>query len=251
MDSGQAKKVLILYRKDSVETGDPQTAEALDAVRRDPELATWLEQHRSAQEAIRSKFRDIPVPPDLKRRILDTHVDHRRILHLFGPTLFGLAAAAMVAFTVTFWLLYPRYEHTFVRYRDRMARMVQRRVYFTSMMTGDHYQISDYFRTNGAPTDEALPKNLQKLSVEGGTILPWENHAVSVLCLDAREKGGEEKNDVWVFIASTANVSKGPNKKATEFEKIGDLMTASWTAGNTIYLVVARGGEQDLQKYLE
>jgi hypothetical protein len=242
----------MLYRSDSPDANDPQTAEALEVMRRDPDLAAWFEQHRSAQEAIRGKLKAIPVPPDLRRRILDAHVDHRRVVHLFGaPMLVGLAAAALIVITASFWISHSSDQQTFVHYRDRMARKVQRRVYFTSMVTGDQTQVSNYFRTNGAPTDEALPKNLVKLPLEGGAIVLWENHPVSVLCLDAREKGATENNDVWVFIAKRADMTKLPDKKSTQFEKIGGLMTASWTAGDTIYLVVSRGDRQDLQKYLE
>jgi len=81
-----------LYRSDSSDAADAQTVEALDAVQRDPELSAWFEQHREAQAAIRARFREIPVPPDLKRRILDAHVDHRKVVRLFGPATLGLAA---------------------------------------------------------------------------------------------------------------------------------------------------------------
>lgn len=252
MDSGNARKILMLYRSDSPDANDPQTAEALEVMRRDPELAAWFEQHRSAQEAIRGKLKAIPVPPDLRRRILDAHVDHRRIVHLFGPPmLFGLAAAALIIVTASFWFLRSSDQQTFLHFRDRMARKVQRRVYFKDMVTGDQTQVSNYFRTNSAPTDEALPKNLAKLPLEGVTIVSWENHPVSVLCLDAREKGATENNNVWVFIAKSTDMTKVPDKKSTQFEKIGRLMTASWTAGNALYLVVARGDQHDLQRYLE
>ena len=251
MDSRQAREILTLYRPGSTDAADPQMAEAMEVVGRDPELAAWFEQHCAVYTAIRGKLKAIPVPADLKRRILLEQVDHRRIIRLFRPALLPLAAAAVVLLTAMFWFMLPSKEKTFLRYRDTMARMVQRRVYFRTMVQGDQVQIGEYFRTNGAPLDDELPKHLQKLPAEGGAVLPWENHPVAVLCLDAREKNTDEKNDLWVFLAKSSDVAKSPNKKPVQFEKIGNMMTASWMTGDTVYLLVGRGNEQDLQKYLE
>ncbi len=251
MDSRQAKEILTLYRPNSTNAADPQMAEALEAVQRDPELAAWFDQHCAVYNAIRSKLKEIPVPADLKRNILSLDVDHRRIVQLFRPKWLATVAAALVLLTAIFWFMLPHKESAFLRWRNTMARMVQRRVYFRNMVTGDQIQIGEFFRTNGAPVDNALPKTLQKLPPEGGAVVPWENHPVAVLCLDAREKGADEKNDLWVFLAKSSDVAKASNKKTAQFEKIGGLMTASWTAGDTVYLLVGRGDERELQKYLE
>jgi hypothetical protein len=251
MDSRQAKEVLTLYRPGNTDAADPQIAEALEVVQRDPELAAWFNQHCAVYNAIRGKLKEIPVPADLKHRILAQHVDHRRIIRLFRPAWLATAAAALIVLTAIFWFMSPNKENTFVRYRERMARMVQRRIYFTTMVTGDQTQIGEFFRTNGAPVDDALPKALQKLPAEGGAVVPWQNHPIAVLCLDAREKSADAKNDLWIFMAKSSDIPKVPHKKATQFEKIGGLMTASWTAGDTVYLLVGRGDERELQKYLE
>src|SRR5581483_1201863 len=206
MDSRQAKEILMLYRPGSADAADPEVAEALEAVQRDPELAVWFEQHCAVYNAIRGKLKSIPVPADLKRRILEKPVDHRRIIQLFRPALLiPVAAAALIFLVAVWWFMSTGKSSTFVRFRDQMARMVQRRVYFRTMVTGDQVQIGEYFRTNGAPPDDALPGNLQKLPPEGGAIVPWENHPIAVLCLDAREKGVGEKNALWVFMAKNSD----------------------------------------------
>lgn len=251
MDSRQAKEILTLYRPGTTDAADPQMAEALEVVQRDPELAAWFDQHCAVYNAIRGKLKDIPVPADLKHNILLQHVDHRRIIRLFQPAWLATAAAALIVLTAFFWFVSPNKGNTFLRYRERMARMVQRRTYFTTMVSGDQIQIGEFFRTNGAPVDDALPKSLQKLPPEGGAIVSWQNHPVAVLCLDAREKSADAKNDLWIFIAKSSYISKAPHKKAAQFEKIGGLMTASWTAGDSVYILVGRGEERELQKYLE
>lgn len=251
MDSRQAKEILSLYRPGSSDAVDPQMAEALEAVQRDPKLAAWFDQHCAVYNAIRSKLKEIPVPADLKRRIMVEHVDDRRIIRLFRPAWLATAAAALIVLSAIFWFMLPVKENTFVRYQDRMARMVQRRTYFKNMATGDQTQIGEFFRTNGAPVNDMLPKSLLKLPAEGGAIVTWQNHPVAVLCLDAREKTTDAKNDLWVFMAKSSDLANTPKKKSAQFEKIGGLMTASWTAGETVYLLVGRGDKGELQKYLE
>jgi hypothetical protein len=70
MDSAEAREILKLYRPDSTDAADPQTAEALSLVDRDPELDHWFREHCEVYTAIRAKLKQIPVPADLKRKIL-------------------------------------------------------------------------------------------------------------------------------------------------------------------------------------
>jgi hypothetical protein len=137
-----------------------------------------------------------------------------------------------------------------VRYRDHMARMVQRG-YSTTMQLGDQSQIREYFRTNGVPADYVLSKNLQKLPGEGGVILTWNNHRVEMLCLDASENATAKKKDLWVFMMKNSNVQDPPKPGKTYFEQVGHLQTASWAEGDKLYVLAAAGTRQDLEKYLQ
>src|ERR1700722_3690134 len=134
MDSRQAKEILALYRPGSIDATDPQMAAALELVQRDPDLAAWFEQHCAVYTAIRGKLKEIPVPPSLKQSILSRQVDHRRIIQLFRPSWLATAAAALVILTAIFWFMIPSKEDTFMRWRNTMARVVQRRVYFKTMV---------------------------------------------------------------------------------------------------------------------
>ncbi|MGD0093468.1 MAG: hypothetical protein ABSE73_26440 [Planctomycetota bacterium] len=70
MNSSQAKEVLLLYRPSTADAADPQIAEALELAGRDPELGSWLEQHRAFQKAMRAKFQQIEAPAHLKASLL-------------------------------------------------------------------------------------------------------------------------------------------------------------------------------------
>jgi hypothetical protein len=128
VDNRQAREILTLYRPGSTDAADPRTAEALDRVKLDPELAAWFQEHCAVYTAIRAKLKSLPVPPGLKSQIIAGRVDHARIIPLPGPAKILLAAAAIVLLTTIVWFTFNTRpsENTFARYRDRVARSVQR-----------------------------------------------------------------------------------------------------------------------------
>src|SRR5437016_313008 len=105
MDNRQAKKVLTLFRPGNADEAKPEFAEALKQTQRDPELATWFNQHCAFQKAAREQFRHIAVPADLKDRIL-SETRPRNVVPLWRTPLVLAAAAAIVllAGLAAFWL---------------------------------------------------------------------------------------------------------------------------------------------------
>jgi hypothetical protein len=70
-----------------------------------------------------------------------------------------------------------------------------------------------------------------------------------MLCLNAGPTAGP-RNDLWVWVMDKNAVPDAPGANP-EFHEVGHLMTASWSAGDKIYLLAARGNTEDLKKYLE
>jgi hypothetical protein len=253
VDSRQAREILALYRPGSADAADPQMAEALDQVKRDPELATWFQEHCAVYTAIRAKLKAVPVPPGLKRQIIVGRADHARIIPLPGPAKILLAAAAVVLLTTLVWFTFNTRpsENTFARYRDRMARSVQRASnQYMKMYSTNQTDVLAYFAANQRPANFALPKNLQQLPAEGGSAITWNNHPVEMLCLNAGTDASGHPNDLWVFVMDKNVVPDAPGAGA-QFSQVGNLMTASWSAGDKIYVLAARGSTEDLKKYLD
>src|SRR5437867_9025179 len=94
MDNQHAKAVLRLYRPGTADGTDPELAEALAQVQRDPELRRWFEEHCALQTAVREKLRALQPPAGLKERILAQTNSRRKVIHWKSPV--GLAAAAAV-----------------------------------------------------------------------------------------------------------------------------------------------------------
>lgn len=252
MTRDEAKKILELYRPDVAVQPDPQTAEALELVRRDPELAAWFEQHCAVFTAVREKLKSIPVPPGLRREIMIEHLADTHILPLTGRILIAIAIAALVLLTAIIWFrISPNPQNRFEGWRNRMAKSVQRG-YAMQMFGTNQTQIREFFRSRGQPADYVLPARLEKLPGVGGAVNRWNSSYTSLLCLDGSAKSGERK-DLYLFIARRSEIPGAPPPDKKIFQKIGGFMTVTWTQGDELYLLAASVGEDEaaLGQYLE
>jgi hypothetical protein len=254
MDSREAREILKLYRPGDNDSADPRMAEALEQAKRDPELAAWFAQHRAVCAVIRSRLKGIPIPAGLKRKIIVERMDHAKVIPLPGAAKILAAAAAIVILSLIGWSVFNRApdERTFLNYRDRMAKSVQRGIPYMDFVSTNQADIREYFHTNRAPVDYALSKSLAQLPGEGGSVIAWYDQNVEMLCLNAGSSAPGQTNDLWVFIANKTALPDAPAPGAApQFLKVGNLMTMSWTKDGKVYLLAARGEQEDLQKYLE
>jgi hypothetical protein len=244
MDSQQAKKVLTLFRPGNDDEAQSEFKEALKQTKRDPELATWFNQHCAFQNAAREQFRQIAVPVDLKDRILsETRPRH---VVLWWRTPLALAAAAAIVLLgglAAFWFR-PGGNDNLTAYRNRMVRSAMRD-YRMNLLTKDLNEIRRFLRKNQAHGDYVLPKPLEKLPGTGCAILSWQGKRVSLVCFALNPR-----NDLLLFITDRTTVSDAPPGGKPQFVPVGKLMTASWTAADKVYLLAGPGDQKSLQQYL-
>jgi hypothetical protein len=105
MNSAEAKKVLLLYRG-RIDESDPQFAEALAQAKRDPDLAEWLRQQNESYSAVKTKFREIEPPSDLREKIVRQRPVpfSRRII---SPALLKIAAGIALFAAVAVAVSWP------------------------------------------------------------------------------------------------------------------------------------------------
>jgi putative hemolysin len=249
MDSREAREILSLHRPGTLDDADPRMAAALEQARRDPELAAWFEQQSAVHSAIRAKLKAIPVPPNLKRDILLGQLEQTRVVRLPVALKFLAAAAALALLAALAWVSFhhPRNPYDFATFRNRMARRVQRDSSYMDMTSTNQTEILDYCQQQGGPANIALPANLQPLEGEGGSVFPFNNRKVAMLCLNAASDG--TKNDLWLFVVDKS-VLPDPPPARPQFLQVANLMTASWTEGGKVFVLAAAGTPKDLQKYL-
>jgi len=246
MDSVLAKEILLRYRPGTTDAGDPEVAEALEQARRDPELGHWFTQHQAFHNTIRNRFKQLPVPAGLKEAILAGYRPPVIPVWWQQPAFQALAAAAAIALLIgvgLFWFQ-PREDRSFAAFQSRVVRNAQRG-YVMEITTTDLAQIRRYLATQGAHADYVLPAPLEKLPGDGGAVLRWNNKTVSMVCFDLGNH-----NDLYLFVASRADLPDAPSTSQPQFTKIGKLTAASWSTGDRTYVLAGPGDEQFVRGYL-
>jgi hypothetical protein len=130
-------------------------------------------------------------------------------------------------------------SHDFAAYLQAMTRVAVGR-YTLAIATADAQVLRHYLATVPtvhAPTDYALSPGLRALKLEGGLVLEWFGHPVSMLCFtqedkEPRDTEESDDHDVWFFVVSRAALPDAPVSEAPQFALAHGLITASWSRGD-------------------
>ena len=256
MNTEKAKAILQHYRP-SIDAEDPYFSEALEQVQRDPALAQWFIEYCTNYEAMRRTLRQIPVPAGLHEEILKARARHRPGVRWTQPALVAPAAAAIIVLAIIGYGLYARRSavtqpHDFAMYLQTMTR-VATGLYKMTVVTADPDVLRHHLADAHGPADYALTPGLRTLSLEGGLVLEWFGHKVSMLCFtqdDKQDKDANEDHDVWLFVVSRDALPDVPTAVAPQFTPAHGLITASWTSGDKVYLLATRGAQAEIQRLL-
>lgn len=246
MNTAEARKILVSYRPGRPEASDPEVAEALALAQKDPQLRRWLEQQTDFHRSVRQALHRIPVPDNLRERILaqakvvtPNVVTPPAWTWRRGRWAMAAAIALLLGFAA-FWLLTPSGDG-FSTFRSRMVRAVLRQ-YSMDIQTNDLGQIRQYLGARQAPADFVLRPGLARLPVTGAGVLSWQGQRVSMVCLD----GGARQGTLFLFVVDRAAVRRAPGE-SPELLPVSKLMTASWTDGDRTYLLAGQGARGTLQ----
>jgi hypothetical protein len=241
VNSEEAKQILLLYRTQA-DAQDPEMAEALQQVERDPSLEQWFRQHCKAQEKLRQVFADLSVPADLKEAILAGRKIVRPVFS--GPRLAWLAAAAVLVAMLglaALWLR-PGPLERFAVFRARMVRTAMHD-YRMEIRTNDLGQVQSFLVKKGGPRDYTIPKALRGMRVTGGGHIPWGNESASMLCFDRGDK-----QMLFLFVIDRSAI-KGEPGKTPKLAKISQFQTASWSDGINTYVLAGPDDPDFIRKY--
>lgn len=254
MNKDEAKQILMLYRPGTADADDPDTAAALALAKADPELSRWLEEHCARQNALREKFRQIPVLAGLKEQIISEEAAKSKAASR-RQKLVGLAAVAaiVVAFGIIGFNYLPHKvspANTLADYRVLMAYHALN-PYGMGLATNDASQIQGYLAKNNAPADYVLPAGLQNVVMTGCAIQSWQAANASMICFHTgKTPSGGQQSDLWLFVVDRTTIKDAPTITTPQFNKVGGLMTVAWTQGNNLYLLGTQSDEATLKKFL-
>lgn len=252
MTSRQAKEILLLYRPGSADREDPEFAQALALTEQDPELGRWFADHCALQDALRAKFRQIPVPDGLKEQILSerkaqTALPAKRKLALVAACgVFILLLAGL-----SFWFLRPHEDKTFANFSSRMVGIVARQYPAMDLETNDMGRIRQYLAQTNGHGSFILPGPLSRTTSTGCASVQWRGRPVSMVCFNSGKSANAGAPDLYLFIANRADVPGAPKANTPRFGQTNGLATATWNRGNKVYLLAGQGDEAFIRKYVE
>jgi hypothetical protein len=232
----------MLFRPGTADAGDPEFAEAMELARTHAELRAWFEQHCAFQTAMRSKFRQIEPPPELRAQLNDAQrlVRLRRRRRRAAAWMAAAAAAVLLLLALAVSLQGPRIPNRFADYRSRIVHGALRG-YSMDIITKVMMEVRRFHADRGAPSDYALTKGLAKLTPTGAGLLKWRSNPVAMVCFD---RGDHEM--LFLFVLNKAALKDSP-PGAPQVVPVNKLLTVSWTRGDYTY-VLAGPEEPDFEK---
>lgn len=192
---------------------------------------------------VREELRSIPVPPDLRSRILREAPRSQIVLVRFSGSAWALAAALLVLATgLFFWSRPPGEDKTFAGFESRMTAFAVRQ-YSMDLLTPDLAEVRRYLEGKGAPAEFDLPAPLRKTPVKGGARLSWQGAPVSMVCFD-----GPNAKTLYLFVIDSTALEGGGSE--SQAHSLKGLASAAWTRGGKTYLLAASLPTDRLQRYL-
>jgi hypothetical protein len=200
---------------------------------------------------LREKFRQITAPAGLKEQIISEQAAQKKMI--FWQEKFALAVVAVLVLLVAlapFW--FPRHGHddTLAIYKNRMVGIALRG-YAMDLVTNNPEQIRAYLAQNHAPTDFVLPPAVKQVTLTGCAVESWQGAKVSMICFRTGKPlapGGQ--SDLWLFVVDRTSVRGSPAGNSPQFSKVNQLITATWTQGDKLYLLGTEGDERTIKQYL-
>jgi hypothetical protein len=248
MDKQEAKLILQSYRFNSQDANDPAFAEALAMAQNDPELRAWFELERASDEAVSTKLRQTPVPPDLRKAILSGLRNEPKIVRPTfkwwkSPAL-AWAAAITIIFATTF-LIQTRPQGTgqaaLANYRLTMRENLE-------MLSGFDFpetqpvKIKDWLEGQELLRDATIPTTLTDKKSMGCKLFPYNGSRSALICFQL-----PNMEMVHLFMIEKSALGKTDLTQSPTFAKCGDWDTCSWEKDGNLYLLLGKVGNNTLK----
>ena len=243
MERSKAQSILAAWRPGLPTEADPELQAAFEAARSDPVLSAWLEQHTRFQREAMQNLRELPIPPNLARQLLERHKVvpvpfHRR------PSRWLALAACLIAVLIGLWAFVPfESGNDFNTFRRRMVRAALRE-YRMDIETPKLDAIRAYLAQTRAPSDFELTPELSRLRPVGAGALSWQGGQTAMVCLDGGADGM-----LYLFIVSQGDL-RGPTPGPPEWTQVNRLATGTWSSSGKTYLLASSAPLEAIRKYL-
>jgi len=246
MNNQEAKLILQAYRLGGQDAADPRFREALQQLKRDPELADWFAHERAIESRVQAKIQDAVRPPaHLKAHLLALGKIVRPAAWWRQPVWLAVAASvAVLGLVVAIWSSRSSGQE-FAAFRQAMVQNAMQTTGHVSFETHDLTKIQQWLQAHDMNSNFDLPAALRSNSTEGCRVVDWRGRKVTLICYVFNGR-----DHVDLFVIDGTRFGDFTPSETPEFAQTDGLITASWTRGNRTYLLATSGSEAVLRKYL-
>lgn len=245
MTNEEAKFILSAYRPDGDDATDACFAEAIAQAARDPELAEWFKQERRFDSAMSDAFLAVPLPRDLRAKILAGGEVSRPPVWPKRRTALALAAGIVFLAALTgVWLKRASSLDNWQRDALAIIPMFGSGVEHFDLENNDPVVLQRWLQKQNAPAPAVMPVALQSLSSLGCKTIDSHGHAVSIICFRMRNGGF-----IHLVVTERRTLSRPPPAEP-RFVREDGWMTASWSANGQACMLATKGSESELRDVL-
>jgi hypothetical protein len=233
----EARQWLEVYRPGGADAMDPRFQEALELVRRDPELARWWQARQAFDAGVAGAVQSMEVPFDLKAALLAERRALVRAPVAWWRPAWGswrvraALAAAIVFFASLAGTFSQRGPSRFTEFRREVVEEGWAGGSHVDFRSSDLFRVKQWLARNGGPTRFQLPAEFERQRLHGCSVVEVGGHPVAVLCLANGPK------HMHLFVAEDMQFADLPQEGAPDFEKCGQWKTASWRKGGHTFVL--------------
>jgi anti-sigma factor RsiW len=245
MDRKEAKLILSALRPDAAEANEPIFAESLAMVESDPELRAWWQAQQEFDRKIAAKLEGVPVPADLRDRILAApkitafppQWRHRSLL----------AAAALVALlcvATTFWNVGGNGSIAMNRadFTDQAIAELGTNGPQLARLSTDHEQLKAWLRQQDAPIGK-IPPTIAPMPSIGCQKYVVAGHVVSLICFSLANG-----HQAHLFMVNKGALSNPPGSSGPQYGNKNGWNMATWSDSNMSYVLATDASMDDLKQ---
>src|SRR5882724_8145379 len=183
MNNQEAKLILQAYRLGGQDAADPLFQEALEQLKRDPDLAKWFGDERVVETRVQARIRDAVKPPaHLKAHLLAQGRIVRPGPWWWRPVWLAAAASvALLGILVTIWSSRPS-PAQFAAFRRAMVQNARQTTDHVSFEAHDFSKIQQWLKDRDMDTNFDLPIALKDNPAEGCRVVHWNGQKVTLIC---------------------------------------------------------------------
>jgi hypothetical protein len=243
MNSREAKFILEACRSADLDASDSNIAEALEAMRSDPELAEWFAASRQFDRAVIAKLKAVPVPAGLAERIragksltgdASGRSSRRRWL--------ALAASLAILAGLSSLRLIRSYSATFASFREDMAEFMDEGWDHTfDLSDGEFSNIRGWLESRAEPIKIDVPLTLAASRTYGCKTIAWHGTTATLICF-VPEKA---RTVVHILVVDRSALTNDPGGEPV-LARVADWNSAIWSRGDKVYLALTSADSSTL-----